>query len=89
MTGAPLQNSAEKIRIAFCLTELDPGGAERNLLQLVKRLDHDTWKPHVYSLQASGVLVAEFEAEEIPVTCLNVTKRNPLHAVSRLAHQLK
>ena len=34
-------------RIAFGITELDPGGAERMLTELVTRLDRSEWEPHV------------------------------------------
>ena len=27
------------VRVAFCITELDPGGAERALAEIVTRLD--------------------------------------------------
>lgn len=40
----------EPTRIAFCITELDPGGAERMLTQLVLGLDRTVWEPRVYCL---------------------------------------
>ena len=38
------------LRIAFCITELDPGGAERCLVELVTRLDRRQFEPVVYCL---------------------------------------
>ncbi len=32
--------------IAFCITELDPGGAERAMARLVRSLDRERWSPH-------------------------------------------
>jgi glycosyltransferase involved in cell wall biosynthesis len=38
------------VRIAFCITELEPGGAERCLAALVSRLDRRRFDPVVYCL---------------------------------------
>jgi glycosyltransferase involved in cell wall biosynthesis len=37
-------------RIVFCITELEPGGAERCLVELVKRLNRHRFDPVVYCL---------------------------------------
>jgi glycosyltransferase involved in cell wall biosynthesis len=65
------------IRIAFCITELDPGGAERCFVELIERLDRERFKPVVYCLgprpirnptsladrlETSGVVVHAFGA---------------------------
>lgn len=63
-------------RIAFCITELDDGGAERALWQIVRRLDHDVWDPFVICLSGNGPLVAKFQQLGIPVHCLGLTKWN-------------
>ncbi len=59
------------IRIAFCITELDPGGAERALTQLVLSLDRDKWEPYVICLGPRAHLVAVLESANVPVLCLN------------------
>ncbi len=59
------------IRIAFCITELDPGGAERALIQLVLNLDRNEWEPHVICLGPRAHFVQVLEAANVPVTCLN------------------
>ena len=64
---------AKPIRIAFCITELDPGGAERALTQLVLNLDRDEWEPYVICLGPSGHLVQVLEAANVPVLCLNAS----------------
>lgn len=38
------------LRIVFCITELDPGGAERALVELVERIDRRQFDPKVYCL---------------------------------------
>lgn len=65
-------------RIAFCITDLDVGGAERCLVQIVRGLDRAEWEPHVFCLAPPGALVHDLEAARVPVTCLNM--RGLLHA---------
>lgn len=60
-------------RIAFCITELDPGGAEWALVRLIKHLDRVEWEPRVDCLGPRAPLVAEFERLGVPVTCHNGT----------------
>ncbi len=57
-------------RIAFCITDLDAGGAERALVQIVTRLDRRRWEPHVFCLDAGGVLAVELRSAGIDVVCL-------------------
>lgn len=60
-------------RIAFCITELDPGGAEWALVRLIKHLDRTEWEPRVDCLGPRAPLVAEFERLGVPVNCHNGT----------------
>ena len=53
------------------ITELDPGGAERALTQLVLYLDKSEWEPHVICLGPHGHFAAVLESANIPVICLN------------------
>ena len=62
--GKPLHNRSNwPIRVAFCITELDPGGAERALVELVERLDRERFDPLVYCLgprpTGNGVSLAD------------------------------
>jgi glycosyltransferase involved in cell wall biosynthesis len=61
-------------RIAFCITDLDAGGAERALVQIVTRLDRRRWEPHVFCLDAGGVLVTELRSAGIDVVCLGANR---------------
>ncbi|WP_010585647.1 glycosyltransferase [Schlesneria paludicola] len=63
--------SGSPIRLVFCITELDLGGAERALTQLVLGLNRDEWEPHVICLGPSGHFVDVLKGEQIPVICLN------------------
>ena len=76
-------------KIAFCITDLDPGGAERALVQLVTRLDRARFDPHVFCLSPAGELVGGLQSADIPVTCLNARRRWDVGVVWRLSRQLK
>jgi glycosyltransferase involved in cell wall biosynthesis len=79
-----------KIRIALCITELEVGGAERNLVELATRLDRDTWDPVVYCLKPrppadEASCVPPLEAAGIPVHCLGMRQIwHALPAIGRL-----
>ncbi|MCA9016456.1 MAG: hypothetical protein KDA77_14075, partial [Planctomycetaceae bacterium] len=61
-----MSDSKTPLPIAFCITGLQPGGAERALVQIVKRLNREKWAPVVYSLTGTGPLVADLQAAGIP-----------------------
>ncbi len=82
MTSPPLP---KPIRIAFCITELDPGGAERALTQLVLNLNRDDWEPYVICLGPRAHLVQVLESAKVPVLCLNA---NGLLSLPRVLWQL-
>lgn len=77
------------IRIAFCITDLDIGGAERMFVELVTRLDRRRWEPRVFSLSGPGALVERFHASDIPVTCFGAKSVRNLGVIRRLAVELK
>lgn len=63
--------SGPPIRLVFCITELDLGGAERALTQLVLGLNRAEWEPYVICLGPRGHFVDILEREQIPVVCLD------------------
>lgn len=63
--------SRSPCRIAFGITELDPGGAERMLTELVTRLDRREWEPHVYCLGPEAHYAQVLRAHDVPVTCFS------------------
>ena len=77
------------IRIAFCITDLDVGGAERMLVELVTRLDRLRWEPRVYCLSDSGALVERLQAAQIPVNCFGAKSVRNLGVIPRLTLELK
>ena len=88
----PANGSGERpppVRIAFCITDLDVGGAERMFVELVTRLDRLRWEPRVYCLSGPGALVARLQAAKIPVTCFGAKSVRHLGVIPRLAAELK
>ncbi|MCA9092232.1 MAG: glycosyltransferase [Planctomycetaceae bacterium] len=77
------------IRIAFCITELDPGGAERAFVRLVCGLNRDKWLPEVYCLGPEGELATPIREAGIPVTCFGFTSRKVLRGLFRLRKELR
>lgn len=59
------------VPIAFCITELDRGGAERALSSLVMGLDRQRWSPHVFCLGPHGHFADVLQENAIPVHCFN------------------
>lgn len=59
----------EPRRIAFCITELDPGGAERAFVRIVTGLDPARWQPTVFCLGPEAELVSPLRERGIPVEC--------------------
>jgi starch synthase (maltosyl-transferring) len=70
-TSVPQPPGSRPVRIAFCITELDAGGAERALTQIVCRLDRREWEPRVYCLGPPGVFASVLQDEGIPVDCFH------------------
>ena len=76
------------VRIGFCITDLDPGGAERQLVELVTRLDRGKFDPVVYCLgprPASNPrsLADELEAAGVPVHCFDARRSWQFFSVLR------
>ena len=79
-------------KIALCITELEPGGAERCLVRLATNLDRTRFMPKVYVLApppADRTLLETLEAAEVPFHFFGVKHlwQFPL-AIRRLRHQL-
>jgi glycosyltransferase involved in cell wall biosynthesis len=87
--GNSVPSVKRPIRIAFCITDLDPGGAERALVQLVTRLDRRRWEPAVFCLGPPGKLAEVLQSAGIPATCLGARGRADLGVVFRLYRALR
>lgn len=85
----PSPGSPKAIRIAFCITELDPGGAERALVELVTRLDRQQFDPIVFCLGPDAPLVHQLEASGVPVVCFDVNRKLDFGVLFRLTKALR
>jgi glycosyltransferase involved in cell wall biosynthesis len=85
----------EPIPLAFVITELAPGGAERALVELVTRLDRSRFAPVVYSLGSRPAsdrhaLVAALAAAGVPTHFLGLSSTwHYFRAVRQLAELLR
>ncbi len=77
------------IPIAFGITDLDVGGAERALVEIVTRLDRSVWTPSVVCLAGPGELVARLESADVPVRCLGARSVRDLGVVGRMTSVLR
>ncbi len=76
-------------RIAFCITELDPGGAERALVQIAARLAARGWDVGVFSLASNGELAAPLQFAKIPVVELGARSKLSWGVLGRLTRALR
>jgi glycosyltransferase involved in cell wall biosynthesis len=83
-----LSTDRSPTRIAFCITDLDAGGAERALVQLVTRLDRARFEPVIFCISGEGELVRPLRDAGISVVCLGARKRHGVSVVWRLSRLL-
>lgn len=88
-TEKPPAPPTRRWRIAFCITELDPGGAERQLVRLATNLDPGLFEPEVICLSGSGPLVEPLRNAGIPVTCLAARGSWDARVILRLRRHLR
>jgi glycosyltransferase involved in cell wall biosynthesis len=83
-----LPTDAQPTRIAFCITDLDAGGAERALVQIVTRLNRRRFEPFVFCLSGEGELSHVLRDAGVAVVCLGAQKRHGLSVVWQLSRRL-
>ena len=75
------------VPITFCITELDPGGAERALWQICRRLDRTLWAPDVVCLGPEAEIAEWMRSSDIPTTCLGInSSRDILKSRTLIRH---
>ncbi len=72
------------IRVLYLVTELDPGGAERQLAALASGLDRKAFDPAVASLAAPGAMAKPLREAGIPVFSVAAKGVSDLKALGRL-----
>jgi glycosyltransferase involved in cell wall biosynthesis len=95
MQSLPPAQNRSPIPLALVITELEPGGAERCLVELVTRLDRSRFSPTVYSLAPEPnadrrLLVDRLAQAHIPTHFLGLTSAwQYFTAVGRLVEMLQ
>ncbi len=85
----PAEVPAVAERVAFCITELDPGGAERALFEIVTRLDPQLWTAKVFCLGPETELAQLLREQGIETVCFGARHVYQFGVVWYLARQLK
>jgi len=73
-----------KFRIAFCITELEIGGAEKSLTELICRIDRELFDPSLFVLStppSQPTLLEKLESHGVPVHFLGLRGWSQLLAV--------
>ncbi|WP_437192383.1 glycosyltransferase [Planctomicrobium sp. SH527] len=82
--------SANPMRIAFCITDLDPGGAEKALFQIVTHLDRSQWaSPVVYCIGPEAELAAKLRQQGIETHCYGARSSKSLGVFPWLIKELR
>jgi len=76
-------------RIVYLITDLDVGGAENSLYQLVTHLDRKKFSPIVYSLSREGKIAQKLRAKGIGVVCLDAKNKFDIRVFFKLIKLLK
>lgn len=77
------------LRVALCITELDPGGAEKALFEIVTRLDRTQWLPKVFCLGPETELSRTLVAAGVDTVCLGATRVTHVGVLFRLIRELR
>ncbi|HWP66354.1 MAG TPA: glycosyltransferase [Candidatus Limnocylindria bacterium] len=77
-----------RTRVAYVIGELGKGGAEYQLVELLRHLDRRTWEPHLTVLSEGGYWVDEVRRLDVPVVELPRRGGYDLTRVGRLRRTL-
>lgn len=77
------------LRVLYVVTELDPGGAERQLAALAAGLDRRRYDPAVLSLAPPGTLAAPLRQAGVPVFSVGLKRATQLTGLTRLRDMLR
>ena len=77
-----------RIRLLFIIDELDIGGTEQQILELVKRLDRDTYAPMVCCFRP-GRVSQEIEAAGVPVFTLRKRAKLDVRLIAGLVRLMR
>jgi glycosyltransferase involved in cell wall biosynthesis len=83
------RRSAGPVQLSVICDEIDIGGAEEVLLNVLRRLDRSVVVPRVLCLREPGVMAAEFEGAGVPVHVVGRSGRYDLRTIPRLMHHFR
>jgi glycosyltransferase involved in cell wall biosynthesis len=72
------------VPIAFVLTSFDPGGTERQMIELLRRLDRQRWEVHLVCFRQTGAWFERAAEAAASVTIFPVTSFHDLTALHEL-----
>ena len=75
--------------ITYLITDLDIGGAENSLYQLVIHLNQEKFSPIVYSLSGEGKIAEKLRSKGIEVVCLGAKNKLDITVFFKLIKLLK
>ncbi len=76
-------------RIIYLITDLDVGGAENSLYQLVTHLNRKKFSPVVYSLTGEGKIAEKLRGKGIEVSCLGARNKFDITVFFKLIKLLR
>src|SRR4051812_49959600 len=77
---APRSHARRRIRVAFCIDNMEIGGTELNAVRTAERLDRSRFDLCVVSLRDYGPLLARYRDHGIPVHCFPLRRLHGLGA---------
>jgi glycosyltransferase involved in cell wall biosynthesis len=84
------QDSAERLKVVYVISDLDIGGAQIHALYLLANLDPQKFSPHLICIGKKGQLLQRVEECGIPTVVMNLPrKRQALKALTRLVCHLR
>jgi glycosyltransferase involved in cell wall biosynthesis len=73
------------VPVAFVLSSFDPGGTERQMIELLRRLDQRRWNIHLVCFRPKGAWFERAAAAAASVTSFPVTSFRAVNALHHLA----
>ncbi len=86
--GTSRRQRTQPLRVLYCITDTDVGGAERFLLRLLRHFPKGAVAPEVVSLLPAGRLANQIRSLGVPVTSLNMSRVRSLAALAKLRNLL-
>src|SRR3954462_8451270 len=71
--------------LAIVLSSFDPGGTERQMTELISRIDQTRFEVHVACFRRQGRWLPHVEAVETSVTCFPLTSFHSVSAAREIA----